>query len=96
MRKEARNEESNFHLLHTSPRLVLTLIRLSTAIAKLRFAKSVEKTDVEEALRLMESSRKSIQEDKLQLCNKEDIIYEIIKNSLTGQKSIELDYLVRR
>ena len=96
MRREARNEESNFHLLHTSPRLVLTLIRLSTAIAKLRFAKSVDKTDVVEALRLIEASRKSIKEEKLNLCNKKDIIYEIITNSLIGKKSIELEYLIKR
>ena len=96
MRKEARNEENKFHLLHTSPRLVLTLIRLSTAIAKLRFAKSVEKTDVEQAIRLMESSRKSIQDDKLHLCNKQDIIYEIIRNSLIGKRSIDLDFLIKR
>lgn len=48
---------------YTCARTLLSLIRMATALARLRFVNSVEIADVEEALRLMEMSKASLRED---------------------------------
>jgi len=57
LRREARN---NADMTFTSPRILLGIIRLSTALAKLRLGEEVEKVDIQEALRLMEMSKDSL------------------------------------
>ena len=57
MRKEARN---NKDMTFTSARTLLAILRLATALARLRLAQVVEKEDVNEAMRLMEMSRDSL------------------------------------
>lgn len=43
-----------------TPRTLMAIIRMSIAHAKLRRSAAVEKEDVDEALRLLESSREAI------------------------------------
>uniref|UniRef100_A0A6G1SKS1 DNA replication licensing factor MCM7 n=1 Tax=Aceria tosichella TaxID=561515 RepID=A0A6G1SKS1_9ACAR len=50
--------------LFTSPRSLLAIIRMSTAFARLRLSDVVEEADINEAVRLYECSRKSIDEAK--------------------------------
>ncbi|RZF48775.1 hypothetical protein LSTR_LSTR008124 [Laodelphax striatellus] len=57
MRKEARN---NRDMTFTSARNLLAILRLSTALARLRLANEVEKDDVGEAMRLLEMSKVSL------------------------------------
>jgi DNA replication licensing factor MCM7 len=57
MRKEARNSKDT---TFTSARTLLAILRLSTALARLRLADVVEKEDVNEAMRLMEMSKDSL------------------------------------
>lgn len=57
MRKEARNNKDT---TFTSARTLLAVLRLSTALARLRLADAVEKEDVNEAMRLMEMSKDSL------------------------------------
>ncbi len=57
MRKEARNNKDT---TFTSARTLLAILRLSTALARLRLAEVVEKEDVNEAMRLMEMSKDSL------------------------------------
>ncbi|KAG7174366.1 DNA replication licensing factor mcm7-like [Homarus americanus] len=57
MRKEARNSKD---MTFTSARTLLAVLRLSTALARLRLVDSVEKEDVNEAMRLMEMSKDSL------------------------------------
>ncbi|KAL3847175.1 hypothetical protein ACJMK2_018099 [Sinanodonta woodiana] len=57
MRKEARNSKD---MTFTSARNLLAILRLSTALARLRLADTVEKEDVNEAMRLMEMSKDSL------------------------------------
>lgn len=57
MRKEARvNTDTTF----TSARVLLGILRLSTALARLRLSNVVERDDVNEAIRLMEMSKESL------------------------------------
>ncbi|KAH9981743.1 MCM2/3/5 family-domain-containing protein [Russula compacta] len=48
---------------HTSARTLLGVLRLSQALARLRFAAAVQHADVDEALRLMEASKESLRDD---------------------------------
>jgi len=57
MRKEARvSTDTTF----TSARTLLAILRLSTALARLRLSNVVERDDVNEAIRLMEMSKESL------------------------------------
>merc|ERR1719189_588708 len=57
LRKESRAEENKNTTTFTSARTLLAILRLSTALARLRTAQTVEKDDVGEAIRLMEMNK---------------------------------------
>lgn len=57
LRIEARNSKD---MTFTSARNLLGILRLSTALARLRLSNIVEKDDVNEAIRLMEMSKDSL------------------------------------
>lgn len=59
-----RDSEKNKSFSHTSPRTLLGILRLSQALARLRFAEQVIVEDVDEALRLVEVSKASLYEDR--------------------------------
>lgn len=48
---------------YVSPRTLLGLIRMGTALARLRFSDTVEIADIDEALRLMEVSKSSLRDE---------------------------------
>ncbi|XP_031465949.1 DNA replication licensing factor MCM7 [Phasianus colchicus] len=62
MRKEAQAAADG--TAYTSARTLLALLRMATALARLRLVDVVEKEDVNEAMRLMEASRDSLQGHK--------------------------------
>ena len=79
MRKEARTSKD---MTFTSARTLLGILRMSTALARLRLAAVVEKEDVDEAIRLVEMSKSSLAEDE-QSGKKADVIdaiYTIIRD----------------
>lgn len=57
LRREARNSKD---MTFTSARNLLGILRLSTALARMRLSETVEKSDVVEALRLLEMSKDSL------------------------------------
>ncbi|PVH16550.1 uncharacterized protein CXQ87_004844 [Candidozyma duobushaemuli] len=61
MRKEAqRNEGSVKKFAHITPRTLLGILRISQALARIRFDNVVRPTDVDEALRLLKVSKSSM------------------------------------
>lgn len=56
-------EEQNKSHTYTSARTLLGVLRLAQALARLRFSDTVAHADVDEALRLMDVSKESLQED---------------------------------
>ncbi|KAL8595686.1 DNA replication licensing factor mcm7-B [Nucella lapillus] len=79
LRKEARN---NKDMTFTSPRTLLAILRLATALARLRLGATVEKDDVNEAMRLMEMSRDSLNthhDGHTRIQNVTDQIYAVIR-----------------
>ncbi|KAH9952068.1 MCM-domain-containing protein [Amylocystis lapponica] len=65
LRKLAKDEEAQKKShTYTSPRTLLGVLRLAQALCRLRFSDRVDHADVDEALRLMEVSKESLQEDE--------------------------------
>ncbi|KAL6779626.1 MCM7 [Auxenochlorella protothecoides x Auxenochlorella symbiontica] len=62
---EMRSEEAAAEIPHTytTARTLLSILRLSQALARLRFADSVEQSDVDESLRLLKMSKASLYDD---------------------------------
>ncbi|CAH1245044.1 DNA replication licensing factor mcm7-like [Branchiostoma lanceolatum] len=91
MRKEARNnKDSTF----TSARSLLAILRLSTALARLRLVDVVEKDDVNEAMRLMEMSKDSLvgqEEGTKRQQQPQDVIFSLIREMAPpGVKTVNL------
>ncbi|XP_052005836.1 DNA replication licensing factor mcm7-A-like isoform X1 [Xyrauchen texanus] len=88
MRKEARvSKDTTF----TSARTLLSILRLSTALARLRMVSVVEKEDVNEAMRLMEMSKDSLQTDKTSNTRAQrpaDVIFSLLRE-LAGDGSLK-------
>lgn len=62
MRKEShKNEHSVRKFVNITPRTLLGILRLSQALARVRFSNNVSKDDVDEALRLLACSKLSIE-----------------------------------
>jgi len=62
--QQKRDEAGNKTFTHTSARTLLGVLRLSQALARLRFAEEVITDDVDEALRLIEVSKASLYDDR--------------------------------
>jgi len=64
LRKVSKDEEQqNKTHTYTSARTLLGVLRLAQALARLRWSNVVEHSDVDEALRLMECSKESLQDE---------------------------------
>ncbi|CAL8357728.1 unnamed protein product [Merluccius merluccius] len=87
MRKEARvSKDTTF----TSARTLLSILRLSTALARLRNEDIVGKEDVNEAMRLMEMSKDSLQTDKsgaTRSVRPADVIFSLLRELATEGKA---------
>merc|ERR1712098_1032453 len=93
LRKEARLEENKYSTTFTSARTLLAILRLSTALARLRIVDQVEKEDVNEAMRLMEMSKDSLKQQQ-QPANRGkkdvDVIYDLIRSIAEGSKTLKV------
>ncbi|XP_067880136.1 DNA replication licensing factor MCM7 [Heterodontus francisci] len=82
MRKESRISKD---MTFTSARTLLSVLRISTALARLRLVDTVEKEDVNEAMRLMEMSKDSLQGDRGQGSRAQrpaDVIFATIREMI--------------
>lgn len=61
--QQKRDEGGKKQFSHVSPRTLLGVVRLSQALARLRFSNEVIRDDVDEALRLVEISKASLDTD---------------------------------
>ncbi|XP_033759982.1 DNA replication licensing factor mcm7-like [Pecten maximus] len=85
MRKESRNSKDT---TFTSARTLLAILRLSTALARLRLADAVEKEDVNEAMRLTEMSKDTLNpahEVHSRAQNVTDRIFNLIREMVPGK-----------
>ncbi|RHZ80872.1 hypothetical protein Glove_131g80 [Diversispora epigaea] len=88
--EQARKKEHS----HISPRTILAVIRMATALARIRLADKVERDDVQEALRLLEVSKDSLKDKSDPSNNKSSIsaIYTIINEIRDREDNSTLDY----
>merc|ERR1712088_1116855 len=97
MRKAARN---NKDMTFTSARTLLAILRLATALARLRIVDQVEKEDVNEAMRLMEMSKDSLtlgqEEGQGRAQTTTDKIYGVIREMAGNQKSLKISDIKER
>ena len=91
MRKAARN---NKDMTFTSARTLLAILRLATALARLRIVDTVEKEDVNEAMRLMEMSKDSLtlgqEEGQTRPQSVTDKIYGVIREMAGNLKTLKI------
>lgn len=92
MRRESRNNDEL--ALFTSPRTLLALIRLSTAIARVRLDEVVNEQDVNEAINLMKLSKASLCTDPRKQNKRKrpliDMIYGAIRELFQKEDAQEI------
>lgn len=98
MRRDARN---NKDMTFTSARSLLAVLRISTALARLRLGDEVTKCDINEAMRLMEMSKDSINSTPEQVNRVQSIkdsIYQCIADMMAekGQKTLKMSDVTER
>eukprot|EP00048_Salpingoeca_helianthica_P003471 m.67637 g.67637 ORF g.67637 m.67637 type:complete len:729 (+) comp12719_c0_seq5:22-2208(+) len=90
--EEAKDKEVS---TYTSPRSLLGVLRLASALARLRLSERVDQADVEEALRLIHASRVSLEEHRTAKAPKKDPkmeIFQIIQHiSDGGELSVQVE-----
>lgn len=97
LRREARN---NKDMTFTSARNLLGILRLSTALARLRLSNEVEKDDVTEALRLLEMSKDSLNQIHDQrtghIPNTSDKIYALVRELAGENRTVKFSDVMER
>jgi DNA replication licensing factor MCM7 len=96
--------EGNFHMhgssdsenQFTTPRMLLSVLRLSQALARLRFTPVVSQEDVDEALRLMVKSKSSLHDEQHSKTDKKSDpmsdIYHAIRNYAQNKDVTRISY----
>ncbi|KMT09959.1 hypothetical protein BVRB_5g121750 [Beta vulgaris subsp. vulgaris] len=91
-----RQEEARSDTPHsyTTIRTLLSILRLSAALARLRFSSIVEQSDVDEALRLMQMSKFSLYSDDRQKSGLDAIsdIYSILRDEAARTNKMDISY----
>lgn len=97
LRRDARNQQD---MTFTSARNLLGILRLSTALARLRLSDIVEKDDVAEALRLLEMSKDSLNQihehQRGHIPNTSDKIFAIVRELAGMNHTLNIDDIMDR
>ncbi|KAF3336273.1 DNA replication licensing factor MCM7 [Carex littledalei] len=88
---EARSNAPNSY---TTIRTLLSILRISFALARLRFAETVAQSDVDEALRLMQMSKYSLYSDDRQRAGLDAIsdIYSVLRDEAARTNRLDVRY----
>jgi DNA replication licensing factor MCM7 len=91
-----RQEEAKSNAPHsyTTVRTLLSILRISAALARLRFSDTVAQSDVDEALRLMQMSKFSLYSDERQKSGLDAIsdIYSILRDEAARSNKMDVSY----
>ncbi|KAK8949868.1 Protein PROLIFERA [Platanthera guangdongensis] len=91
-----RQEEAKSSAPHsyTTVRTLLSILRISIALARLRFSETVAQSDVDEALRLMQMSKFSLYSEDRQKSGLDAIsdIYSILRDEAARSGSLDVTY----
>merc|ERR1712217_918019 len=79
MRDDEKRGDIDSRKSYTTPRTLLAILRLSQAHARARFSNKVERQDFEEAMRLMQASKESVELSAAKRgANPLDLVYDVI------------------
>jgi DNA replication licensing factor MCM7 len=98
-KRQEQNNQEKAGYVYVTPRTLLGIIRLAQSLARLRFSEIVSQDDIEEALRLMEVSMSTINNDKkAQRYDPVSSIFNLIKEDCkqTRDRTVEYSKLERR
>lgn len=88
MRKDSKeNENSVRKFSHVTPRTLLGILRLSQALARIRFVNTVSKDDVDEALRLIACSKLSMDATEFEIDDPTTSIVHDIRTMVRQNKN---------
>ncbi|XP_062083590.1 DNA replication licensing factor MCM7 [Humulus lupulus] len=91
-----RQEEAKSDTPHsyTTVRTLLSILRISAALARLRFSETVAQSDVDEALRLMQMSKFSLYSEDRQKSGLDAIsdIYSILRDEAARSHKMDVSY----
>ncbi|ODQ45571.1 hypothetical protein PICMEDRAFT_16872 [Pichia membranifaciens NRRL Y-2026] len=87
LRQESKkNENSNTFFSHTSPRTLLGILRMSQALARIRFSNEVLLSDVDEALRLLSAAKNTLYDGQHEIEETtQEKLFTIIKEFIANQ-----------
>lgn len=96
LRQESKkNENSNTFFSHTSPRTLLGILRMSQALARIRFSHEVLLSDVDEALRLLSAAKNTLYDGQNEIEETtQEKLFTIIKEFITNQMQITKSKIV--
>ncbi|KAG0672906.1 Mcm2-7 hexameric complex component [Pichia californica] len=88
LRQESKkNENSKTFFSHTSPRTLLGILRMSQALARIRFSNEVLIGDVDEALRLLSAAKNTLFENRPEIEEtSQEKLFTIIKEFVKNQR----------
>ncbi|KAK1316751.1 Protein PROLIFERA [Acorus calamus] len=86
--------KSNAPHSYTTVRTLLSILRISIALARLRFSETVAQSDVDEALRLMQMSKFSLYSEDRQKSGLDAIsdIYSVLRDEAAKANKLDLKY----
>ncbi|KAF5194359.1 Dna replication licensing factor mcm7 [Thalictrum thalictroides] len=91
-----RQDEAKTNAPHsyTTVRTLLSILRISSALARLRFSETVAQSDVDEALRLMQMSKFSLYSDDRQKSGLDAVsdIYSILRDEAARTNKLDVTY----
>ncbi|KAG8370608.1 hypothetical protein BUALT_Bualt13G0001100 [Buddleja alternifolia] len=92
-----RQEEAKSNTPHsyTTVRTLLSILRISAALARLRFSDHVAQSDVDEALRIIQMSKLSLYSDDFQRSGLDTIsdIYSILRDEAARANRMDVSYV---
>lgn len=90
--RQDKAENNSRNSTFTSARTLLAILRLATALARLRIVNTVEKDDVKEAMRLMEMCKDSLKDKGTgrTVTKIVDQVYNTIRNMRDGQTTLKV------
>lgn len=92
MREEQENSKEEF--TYTTPRTLLGILRLSQALARLRFSDQISKEDVEESIRLMYKSKASLFHERQRRRKTDSVsdVYNIVRSFALSKNTNKILY----
>ncbi|ROW02045.1 hypothetical protein VPNG_07661 [Cytospora leucostoma] len=93
---QKKAEKRGKQFAHTTPRTLLGIVRLAQALARLRFSDTVAQDDVDEALRLVEASKDSLNTEQgsgRRQMNVSSRIYNLVRDRVIAKGFTEDQWL---